>query len=143
MKKVIDGKLYNTATAKELGCDSYSAPGDFHYFEETLYRKKTGEFFLYGEGGPMSKYAESIGQNEWSGGEQIMPLSEESARKWSEEHLSADEYEEIFGEVSEDDPEYKVLSANLTIACYDKLKKMSADSGKSMSAILCELISKA
>lgn len=52
MKKIINGKKYDTDTAKEVG---YSNNGllstDIDYIEETLYQKKTGEFFLYGEGG--------------------------------------------------------------------------------------------
>ena len=102
MKKIINGKLYNTETAVTLG--SYTSEGaarDFGYFEETLYRKKTGEMFLYGEGGPMSHYSVSCGQNSWSGGEKIIPLTDGEARKWAEQHLSADEYIVIFGDVEE------------------------------------------
>jgi len=144
MKKIIDGKLYNTDTANELG---YYTDGsnwsDFRHVEETLYRKRTGEFFLYGEGGPMTQYAKACGQNEWTGGDLITPMTEESARKWAEDRLSADDYEKIFGEVSEDDPDHKVLSANLPIKSYNRLKSMSTEAGKSMSAILSELIDKA
>lgn len=143
MKKIINGRLYNTDTAKEVG--SYSnclGYGDFRFLNESLYRKKTGEFFLYGEGGPMTRYAVRDGDM-WAGGEDITPMSVESAKKWAEEYLSADEYEGIFGPVSEEDPKYKVFSANLTIEDYTKLKSMSESSGRSMSAILCELIEKA
>ena len=67
MKKIINGKLYDTDTAKEMGtgCASCS-PRDFHYYSETLYRKRTGEYFLYGEGGPASRYAERVDNNMWS-----------------------------------------------------------------------------
>ena len=63
MKQIINGKKYDTDTAKEIA--HYCAPGsvqDFSYFEETLYRKKTGEYFLYGKGGPASRYSRSCGQ---------------------------------------------------------------------------------
>ena len=68
---------------------------------ETLYRKRTGEFFLYGEGGPMSKYGVAYGDNEWGYGEEIRPLTVDEAKAWAEKHLDADEYEEVFGEVEE------------------------------------------
>lgn len=97
MKKVINNKVYDTDKARSLGYDSYSNAGDFHHWSETLYQKRTGEFFLYGEGGPMTRYARSVGQNEWSGSEKIIPLSLDAARRWAEEHLDADAYEEIFG----------------------------------------------
>lgn len=100
MKKIINGKKYDTETAKCCGCFSKNE-GEFTYCYEELYKKKTGEFFLYGKGGPMSKYSQSCGQNTWSGGSDIVPLTEAQARKWMEEHADADEYEQVFGEVEE------------------------------------------
>jgi hypothetical protein len=102
MKKIINGKMYNTETAEEVGfwSNNYSY-NDFRYCEESLYRKKTGEYFLYGSGGAMTKYATSCG-DDWRGsGEEIKPMTETEAMKWAEKHLDADEYEEIFGEVEE------------------------------------------
>lgn len=101
MKKIINGKKYDTATATEVAfaCNGLSSR-DFGHWSETLYRKKTGELFLYGEGGPASKYAERCPDG-WYGGEEIFPLGEEAAKKWAEKHLGGDEYETIFGEVDE------------------------------------------
>lgn len=101
MKKIINGKKYDTTTATRVGSYSFSNSRDFNHFSEELYCKTTGEYFLYGEGGPNSKYSRTVGQNEWSGGEEITPLTEEEARKWAEKHLTGDEYEDIFGEVEE------------------------------------------
>lgn len=102
MKKIINGKKYNTETAQRVGywSNNYSCR-DFNYCEETLYKKRTGEFFLHGEGNAMSKYNVSCGQNSWCGGQEIIPVTESEAREWVETHLNADEYEEIFGEVEE------------------------------------------
>lgn len=102
MKKIINGKKYNTETAKKMGCwsNDYSHRS-FNFCEESLYRKKTGEYFLYGIGGPMSRYSQPCGQNTWSGGSKIIPMTAAEAMEWVEEHLTADEYEEIFGEVEE------------------------------------------
>ena len=96
MKKIIGGKKYDTDTAKILGSAGYSHPGDFSFWAEHLYQKKTGEFFLHGIGGPMSRYARRIGPDEWTGGEEIRPLSLKEAREWAEKHLEAEEYEQIF-----------------------------------------------
>ena len=98
MKKIINGKRYNTDTAKILGSAGYSHPGDFNHWYEELYQKKTGEFFLHGVGGAMSRYARRIGLDEWTGGEEIRPLSLEEAREWAEKNLDAEEFEEVFGE---------------------------------------------
>ena len=53
MKEVrIDGKRYNINTAEFIASWDNDLPYmDFGYLKETLYRKRTGEFFLYGEGG--------------------------------------------------------------------------------------------
>lgn len=101
MKKIINHRRYDTDTAKFLGSATWGQQGSFEACEEDLYRKNTGEYFLHGSGGPQSKYAESCGQNEWSGGEQIIPLSYDNACRWAEENLSGDEYESIFGAIAE------------------------------------------
>jgi hypothetical protein len=102
MKKIINGRRYDTETAQLVGSTRYSNRTDFYFWEEELYRKKTGEFFLYGEGGPMSKYSRRTGPNQWSGGKEIRPLSLKEAQEWAEKYLDADEYEEVFGRVEED-----------------------------------------
>lgn len=102
MKKIINGKRYDTETAQLIGSASYSDRTDLYFWSEELYRKKTGEFFLYGEGGPASKYSRQNEQNTWSSGSQIMPLTLKEAQEWSEEYLDADEYEEVFGRIEED-----------------------------------------
>lgn len=109
MKKIIGGKVYDTKAAKEMGTyANYGSWRDFNHLEETLYKKKTGEFFLYGEGGPATRYAEPEGQNSWSGGSRIMPMTYDEAREWAEKHLDADEYEEIFGTIEESDDKIQV-----------------------------------
>lgn len=100
MKKIIDGKTYNTETAECLGEYSYGIPGDYHYYSEGLYRSQKGTYFIYGEGGALSKYARLIG-NHQTGGDGLNVISEEEALKWAEHHLSADDYICIFGEPEE------------------------------------------
>lgn len=135
MKKIIEGKMYDTETAKEMGSDSYLYPRDFKHWVETLYKKRTGEFFLHGIGGPASKYAESCGQNQWSGGQKIIPLSYEAARSWAEEHLDADDYQEIFGAVSEGD-ERTTLSISLDAATADRIRREAQERGMTVSALI-------
>ena len=103
MKKIINNKVYSTETAKLLGTWS-NAYGvrDFNYCSEELYRKKNGEFFLYGEGNALSKYAQKYVDG-MGYGEKIIPLTYEQAQSWAEEKLDADEYEKIFGEITEDE----------------------------------------
>ena len=101
MKKIINSKLYNTQTATMLASyDNHCLPNDFHYVEETLYRKKTGEFFLSGSGGARTIYSEQF-QGGSRGSSRLVPLTEAQARKWVETYTDADKYMEIFGEVEE------------------------------------------
>ena len=86
MKRVIDGKVYNTETAEEIGSYSYGYRGDFNRVEETLYKTKKGSFFLAGNGGPQSKYGYSPRQNELCGGYGMSVLTEEEACNWCENH---------------------------------------------------------
>lgn len=140
MKKIINGKVYNTESAQEMA--SWSNGGgwrDFSHCEETLYRKKTGEYFLFGEGGPMTKYAEREGQNGWTGGSRIMPMTYQEAAAWAEEHLSGDEYEDIFGKVAEDDSK-KIVAVNLTVTAAETLRRMSEKRNLSASEIVEQLI---
>ena len=101
MKKIINGKLYNTETAKEVGqyWNGYGG-GDFYHICETLYLKKTGEYFLHGEGGAMTHYREACAGG-WTGSSVITPYTEEEAKEWAVEHMDADDYMELFGEVEE------------------------------------------
>lgn len=140
MKKIINGKVYDTDTAKELG--SWANGGtwrDFSHMEETLYRKKTGEFFLHGEGGPMSRYAEAHGQNSWSGGSRIMPMSFAEAKAWAEEKLDADDFEAIFGAVAEDESRVQVCYS-LSAATVETIKRKAAELGISASAYIDRLV---
>jgi hypothetical protein len=123
MKRIINGKRYDTNTAKLIGETSYSNPGDFSWWCEELYQKRTGEFFLYGEGGPASKYSRQIEQNTWSGGEQIIPLTLAEAKKWGEKYLDADEYEEVFGRIEEGKAQVSTWVPSGVKAEVDKLRE--------------------
>lgn len=143
MKKIITGKVYDTDTATKLGVWwSSNDVRSFSHCEETLYRKRTGEYFLYGYGGPMTKYARAEGQNSWTGGERIMPMSYDEARTWAEEHLETGEYEAAFGEVTEDESEY-ALYVKLPMPVADKLRRIASQQGKALRDVLVDLIQRA
>ena len=103
MKQIVKGKRYNTETAERVAGDSFSNYGDFHYWCEEIYHTKKGNWFLYGEGGAMSKYAQAIGQNEVGGGSAIIPLTKSDALAWLEGHTSSsDIFEKYFSDVIEE-----------------------------------------
>ncbi len=85
MKRVIDRKLYDTETAEKI---ARYAPitdrGDFNYLIETLYHTEDGEYFLHGEGGAATEYAQRCNGGK-SDGAEIKLLTEEQALDWCEE----------------------------------------------------------
>jgi hypothetical protein len=98
MKRIIDGKSYNTETAECIATwSNHHYPNDFHYCEESLYRTAKGAWFVAGEGGAMSKYSRPVGNNGRGGGEGLEPFTADEARRWLEEHNFVDELEEHFG----------------------------------------------
>ena len=131
MKKIIGGKLYDTDTAQFLASRSSPGSGDFTSFCERLYRKRTGEYFIHGEGGAMTKYRERQGYDSWGWGEQIIPLTYDEAQDWCEKYMTTEEYQAEFGPVSEG--ERVKLSVSLDAAVADRIRKAAAAAGISVS----------
>lgn len=96
MKKIIQGRTYNTDTATLVMEWSAGGCSSDRYWEETgLYQTRSGHFFLAGEGGPSTVWATNDGNNNWGTGSGILPISPKEAlermakRKWTEEELRA------------------------------------------------------
>lgn len=140
MKKIINGKRYDTETAKLV--DSWSnnfSCNDFHWYCEDLFLKKTGEFFIYGIGNGLSPYAESVGLNCSQSGEKIIPISIEEAKKWIEKKSEVDIYEDLF----EVEDEFDLVLYNiLPEILYKKLKKEAIKKGQSKKGVTIEALKK-
>ena len=102
MKKIINGRMYNTETAEKIQeWDNGIYGNDFRSCEETLYKKTTGEYFIHGSGGAASKYSVPCGNNGSSGSSDIIPLTKDEAKIWMETKADPDAYIKEFGEVLE------------------------------------------
>lgn len=99
MKRIIEGRVYNTATAAricEVPCETYDR-GNWHWHDTSLYKSPRGAYFIAGEGGPLSMWAEVMGTARRSGSG-LRVITEEEARAFAEAaDLCAEEYEETFG----------------------------------------------
>ena len=96
MKTIISGRRYDTETAEEVAKFWNGLSGnDFRSLSESLYRTKNGAYFLAGEGGPMTRYAQPCG-DATGGGSCIFPLSDEEALEWLEGHGEMDAIEKYF-----------------------------------------------
>ena len=146
MRKVINGRTYNTETSKKIGnWDNGIYGSDFKSCEENLYKNTKGAYFLVGEGGPMSKYAVSYG-NETSGSKELIPMTTTEAQEWAEEHLTAEEYEAEFGPQEEAAPSdlttRERVTLTLDIGIVARLRKHSADTGIPMARTADKAIEK-
>lgn len=109
MKRIINGKRYDTDTAQFI--KTYSSGlsiSDFRYYDESLYLKKTGEFFLYATGNGASEYAGKYGDLRGPG-EKIVPLTLDEARAWVEKIEDPDLYEELFDVEEESNIAFSLL----------------------------------
>lgn len=84
MKRIINGKIYNTETATLIGSHVHSNRGDFHYEDTDLYVTKKGAFFVQGVGGAYSRWARPYGSNGMSGGSGIEAMTTAEALEWCE-----------------------------------------------------------
>lgn len=139
MRKVIKGRLYDTdkATMVAEGTESYIT--EFDYVRETLYRKRTGEYFLHGFGHAGSRYAKRVGDSTWSAGEGIVPLTYDEARDWTERAGDADAYEREFG-VPDEGAEHD-LHAIISEVAWQQLSRAASDEGVTVRAIIERLAS--
>ena len=83
MKKVINGKMYNTETAERLAEWDNGRWGSFDACSETLYRKRNGELFLHGDGGCRSPYSKFSGDGLEVGSQAIIRQTMDKNRRQS------------------------------------------------------------
>lgn len=87
MRKILKNKVYDSDTAELVAvCENNKSSDLEEHYTEALHRKKTGEFFIHGQGGPKSPYAK----------EKVIPMSFEQARFWGKNTLAVDTYKTIF-----------------------------------------------
>lgn len=96
-KAVINSKMYDTSTAQYIG----AASNYWHASNRSiLYRKKTGEFFIYNQLGGFlpDSMKEALYSKQKNS---IIPLTLDEAKALVEEWCTAEEYIRLFGEVDE------------------------------------------
>jgi hypothetical protein len=106
MKAIINGVRYDTDKATLIGescAGGNTSHSDFRWWEAGLYvSPRSKRYFLAGSGGAMSRFSRSAGQNSWSGGSGIHPMTREEALEWAEQELSTEAVEAHFADVIED-----------------------------------------
>lgn len=101
---VIDGKVYDTETATEIGKIGSITDdiGNFKFWAATLYVTRKGRFFMEGEGGPQSPFAESLGGRAYASGSGLRALEPQEALAMASYTLSTGTIERHFGDLIEE-----------------------------------------
>ena len=103
MQRVIDGKRYDTEKATCVAeWENEYTRSDFKFCKKALYRTPNGRWFVAGEGGAQSEFAESAGNNSWSGGSGLYPVSSDDAKELLEIWNEVSALEEYFADQIED-----------------------------------------
>lgn len=126
MKKVIDGREYNTETAQLIAQDSF-AQGTIFGTHHILYRKRNGEYFMF------IRYDDDLVRDKMS---EIEPLSTDYAQLWAKGILSEDAYNEL---INGGDAKVK-LTLNVTAETRERLKVLAANHKCSISDIVDTLV---
>lgn len=114
MKKIIRNKVYDTDTAQLIKqADHPNITNGEGSCKQSLYRKKTGDYFLAVSGARTDVFHNLALENNVHDCERhIYPLTYEQARSWAEEEMIADEWLEIFEPVEDD----SLCALNLTLS---------------------------
>ncbi|HMM87058.1 hypothetical protein [Azohydromonas sp.] len=81
MKKIVNGKSYDTESAAEV-CDlpCTAARSDFEWHDTTLYVSPRGQFFVAGMGGPASMWRTPAYGGGWNSGDGLRLVDADEAR---------------------------------------------------------------
>lgn len=141
MRKIIKNKVYDTSTATYISSYSYKPEDRLYGYDEELYRKRTGEYFMYCDGGPGSRYSREYGDSSREGIAIIEPLTYDEAKEWAEEHLPAETYEAEFGKVVEDESVVR-LYAYIPAALNDKIEVARSKQGVAKNDVIIAALEK-
>ena len=124
MYTVIKNKVYDTDKAQEIATYKYDG------VTETLYRKKTGEYFMHF----FNANADDNEKAGWNGKDKITPYDFETARTWAELSLDKESYDNLFGISAAEGTE--VITIRIKSKTLAKIRKMQSKTGESIGKII-------
>ncbi|QNQ83773.1 hypothetical protein FP435_04610 [Lactobacillus sp. PV037] len=156
----LHGLSYDPEKAKFIvGYTPYISVNDNSFFTEGLYKKRTGEYFLYGEGNADSPYASYNKEyNGYQPGTKIKPLKFDEAKAYfdkydSDEYSDADGnfleedavkrlYDKEFGKIEVSEAK-KIKSFSLKESTTKKIARIAQSQGKTQSEVIDMLVENA
>lgn len=114
MKRIIRNRVYDTDTAMLIKqADHPNIKNGEGSCKQSLYRKKTGDYFLFVDGARTDVFHNLALENGTHDRERhIYPLTYEQAKSWAEKEMTADEWLAIFEPVEDD----SLTAFNLTLS---------------------------
>ena len=103
MRRIIDGKVYDTKRAEELcniSPDGFSR-NDLGWEDTHLYVTEKDTFFLAGKGGPLTRWTILEGHSVHRSGKGMIVLGRDEARRLVEQHCNRKTFVCLFGEAKE------------------------------------------
>lgn len=137
MRAVISRKVYDTETSSELCSQHTGSTSDGTDLNETLYRTRSGRFFLYLSGGRNSKAARISGIDTRAS-ETIVPLEDYEARIFAERHLSPFDLERTFREKGPDSDATILLTVPASMR--DRIKTEAHAAGVTISTFIRNIL---
>ena len=118
VKRIIDGRTYNTETATQLASWSTASDpntqGIGYEAGGFLYQTRHGAYFVVNYNDGLDPWEDDY--------EKLIPLEPGQAQRWAEQHCSVEEIEALFGEM----PEAGDAEARLTLRMPEVLRKRLA-----------------
>ena len=100
MKKIIYGVTYDVDLGILIGKAVSTRDGLEYWSAMLLKTPRSGRYFIVGEGGPLTRFAQGAGRNRWEGGADLIPLTRDQAMVFAETYLTAAVVEEEFGKLT-------------------------------------------
>ncbi|MBD5429354.1 hypothetical protein [Lactobacillus sp.] len=156
----LHGLSYDPDKAKFIiGYESEFGPADNRHFTEGLYKKRTGEYFLYGKGGGASPYAGyNAAYGSWTPGDEIEPYTLDKAKAYFDKYDVQDYvdkdggmldpedvkklYDKEFGKIENNSAKKNKLFS-LKESTIAKIERMAQAQGKTQSEIIDMLVENA
>lgn len=113
IKKRIGRKVYRTDKSKYIGTNTKGDFGDPNGFEEQMFKKGDGDFFLVVQGGENSQYSDT----------DILPLELDDAKEWILRVCGEDVLNEVVTEKDEEAAKPKKKTKKSTKKSKKKNKK--------------------
>jgi hypothetical protein len=94
-----------------------------------LYKKRGGEYFIFGDGGSTTRYAGRVS---------IIPIDYDQAQAWALRHLDEETYKREFVSSGDSKPVNFLVRAPKDVV--DKYKRLMAQKGLTSGELLAELL---